>query len=50
MGYKQNEIAVKLGTTRQNVSLIEIRAQDNIERRATLSIVEDFATAATVDA
>jgi hypothetical protein len=49
-GLKQNEIAVKLGTTRQNVSLIERRAQDNIERAdATLKAYRRLRTAATVE-
>jgi len=42
-GMKQDEIARKLGTSRQNVSLIERRARDNIAKAAsTLKPIGDL--------
>ena len=49
-GLKQEEIAGKLGTTRQNVSLIERRARGNLERaEATLRAYRRLRKAATVE-
>jgi Tfx family DNA-binding protein len=49
-GLKQEEIAGRLGTTRQNVSLIERRARGNLERaEATLRAYRRLQTAATVE-
>ena len=49
-GLKQEEIAVKLGTTRQNISLIERRARGNISKaEETLRIYRRLKTAATVE-
>jgi hypothetical protein len=49
-GLKQDEIAARLGTTRQNVSLIEGRARRNLERaEATLKAYRRLRTAATVE-
>jgi Tfx family DNA-binding protein len=49
-GLKQEEIAGKLGTTRQNVSLIERRARSNLEKaEATLKAYKRLRTVATVE-
>jgi len=49
-GLKQDEIAVRLGTTRQNVSLVEGRARRNLERaEATLKAYRRLRMAATVE-
>jgi Tfx family DNA-binding protein len=49
-GLKQEEIAVRLSTTRQNVSLIERRARGNLEKaEATLRAYRRLRTAATVE-
>ena len=49
-GLKQEEIARRLGTTRQNVSLIERRARGNITKaEATLRAYRRLQTAATVE-
>jgi Tfx family DNA-binding protein len=49
-GLKQEEIARRLGTTRQNVSLIERRARGNIlKAEATLRAYRRLQTAATVE-
>ena len=49
-GLTQEEIARKLGTTRQNVSLIERRARSNIEKaEMTLRAYRRLQTAATVE-
>jgi len=49
-GLKQGEIARRLGTTRQNVSLIERRARGNIlKAEATLRAYRRLQTAATVE-
>jgi len=49
-GLKQEEIARRLGTTRQNVSLIERRARGNIEKaEMTLRAYRRLQTAATVE-
>jgi len=49
-GLKQEEIAEKLGTTRQNVSLIERRARGNLEKAAaTMRAYKRLRTAATVE-
>lgn len=49
-GLKQEKIAGKLGTTRQNVSLIERRARGNLEKaEATLKAYRRLRTAATVE-
>lgn len=49
-GQKQEEIAGRLGTTRQNVSLIERRARGNLEKaEATLRAYRRLRTAATVE-
>jgi Tfx family DNA-binding protein len=49
-GQKQEEIAGRLGTTRQNVSLIERRARGNLEKaEATLKAYRRLRTAATVE-
>ena len=48
-GFKQEEIALRLGTTRQNVSLIERRARSNLEKaEATMKAYKRLRTAATV--
>ena len=49
-GVKQEDIARMLGTTRQNVSLIERRARNNLEKaEATLKAYRRLMTAATVE-
>jgi Tfx family DNA-binding protein len=49
-GFKQEEIAGRLGTTRQNVSLIERRARSNISKaEETLRAYRRLQTAATVE-
>ena len=49
-GLRQEEIAKRLGTTRQNVSLIERRAHSNIlKAEATLRAYRRLQTAATVE-
>ncbi len=49
-GLKQEEIAGRLGSTRQNVSLIERRARGNLEKaEATLRAYRRLQTAATVE-
>jgi len=49
-GVKQEDIAGILGTTRQNVSLIERRARNNVEKaEATLKAHRRLMTAATVE-
>jgi Tfx family DNA-binding protein len=49
-GLTQEEIARRLGTTRQNVSLIERRARGNIEKaEMTLRAYRRLQTAATVE-
>jgi hypothetical protein len=49
-GLKQEEIARRLGTTRQNVSLIERRARGNVMKaEATLRAYRRLQTAATVE-
>ena len=49
-GLRQEEIAGRLGTTRQNVSLIERRARGNLEKaEATLKAYKRLRTAATVE-
>ena len=49
-GLTQEEIARRLGTTRQNVSLIERRARGNIEKaETTLRAYRRLQTAATVE-
>ena len=49
-GLKQEEIARRLGTTRQNVSLIERRAHSNITKaEVTLRAYRRLQTAATVE-
>jgi Tfx family DNA-binding protein len=49
-GLKQEDIAGRLGTTRQNVSLIERRARSNIMKaEATLKAYRRLQTAATVE-
>jgi HTH-type transcriptional regulator, fmd operon transcriptional regulator len=49
-GLKQEEIARRLETTRQNVSLIERRARRNLEKaEATLKAYNRLRTAATVE-
>jgi len=49
-GHTQEEIARMLGTSRQNISLIERRAHRNIEKaKQTLKAVERLKTAATVE-
>ena len=49
-GLKQEEIAERLGTTRQNVSLIERRARGNVEKaEATLRAYKRLRTMATVE-
>jgi hypothetical protein len=49
-GLKQEEIARRLGTTRQNVSLIERRARGNIlKAEVTLRAYRRLQTAATVE-
>jgi hypothetical protein len=49
-GLKQEEIARRLGTTRQNVSLIERRARGNVEKaEMTLRAYRRLQTAATVE-
>jgi Tfx family DNA-binding protein len=49
-GLKQEEIAGMLGTTRQNVSLIERRARGNLEKaKATLKTYQRLRTAATIE-
>jgi hypothetical protein len=49
-GVKQEDIARTLGTTRQNVSLIERRARKNLEKaEATLRAYRRLLTAATVE-
>ena len=49
-GLKQEEIAGRLGTTRQNVSLIERRARGNLEKaETTLKAYKRLRTAATVE-
>lgn len=49
-GLKQEEIAMRLGTTRQNVSLIERRARGNLRKaEATLRAYRRLLTAATVE-
>jgi hypothetical protein len=49
-GLKQEEIARRLGTTRQNVSLIERRARSNIMKaEVTLRAYRRLQTAATVE-
>lgn len=49
-GLKQEEIARRLGTTRQNVSLIEKRARGNIlKAEVTLRAFRRLQTAATVE-
>ena len=49
-GLKQEEIARRLGTTRQNVSLIERRARGNIMKaEMTLRAYRRLQTAATVE-
>jgi hypothetical protein len=49
-GAKQEDIAGILGTTRQNVSLIERRARNNLEKaEATLKAYRRLMTAATVE-
>ena len=49
-GLKQEEIARRLGTTRQNISLIERRARGNLEKaEKTLKTYRRLRTAATVE-
>jgi len=49
-GLKQEEIARKLSTTRQNISLIERRAHANISKaEETLRVYRRLQTAATVE-
>jgi len=49
-GLRQEEIAARLGTTRQNVSLVEGRARRNLERaEATLKAYRRLRTVATVE-
>ncbi len=49
-GVKQEDIAGILGTTRQNVSLVERRARNNLEKaEATLKAYRRLMTAATVE-
>ena len=49
-GLKQEEIARRLGTTRQNVSLIERRARGNVMKaEVTLRAYRRLQTAATVE-
>jgi Tfx family DNA-binding protein len=49
-GLKQEEIARRLGTTRQNTSLIERRARDNLMKaEATMRAYRRLQTAATVE-
>ena len=49
-GLKQEEIAKRLGTSRQNVSLIERRARRNLSKaRLTLKAYRKLKTAATVE-
>jgi Tfx family DNA-binding protein len=49
-GLRQEEVARRLGTTRQNVSLIEKRARGNVlKAEATLRAYRRLQTAATVE-
>ena len=49
-GLRQEEIAKRIGTTRQNVSLIERRARSNIMKaEVTLRVYRRLQTAATVE-
>jgi hypothetical protein len=42
-GYTQKEIAQRLGTSRENVSILEKRARENVERaRETLALYESL--------
>jgi hypothetical protein len=49
-GLTQEEIAIKLGTTRQNISLVERRAHRNLERAMeTIAAYRKLQTVATVN-
>ena len=49
-GITQEEVATKLGTTRQNISLIERRARGNLEKaEATLKAYKRLRTVAIVE-
>jgi HTH-type transcriptional regulator, fmd operon transcriptional regulator len=49
-GHNQEEIASKLGTTRQNISTIERRAQRNLAlAHQTMEVYENLTAAATVE-
>jgi hypothetical protein len=50
LGYTQKRVAAQIGTTRENVVLIEARARSNIERaRATLESLKHSGLAVSVE-
>lgn len=50
-GLTQQEIALKIGTTKQNVSMLERKARQNIERaRRTLTVVKQLTAPVRVEA